>query len=107
MKETLKKEPADKISIPPKLDERQEIKDLNKKQFMKLISRNLIFSKCQAINLKNNQMTDAVLNSLVENGHKFPQLQTINLKNNEITGEGLKALVKNGNMLPQLQGIYL
>ncbi len=107
MKEILENEPADTILIPLKLDERPEIRGMNQNQFMDLISKNLIFSQCQAIYFGENHVADAGLKALAENGNKFVQLQEIDLHKNQITDTVLKALVENGHKFPQLQRIYL
>ncbi len=76
-------------------------------KIMDLISKNLIFSQCHAIDHKYKKITVEGLKVLVENGHKFPQLQAIDLTNNQITDDGLKVFTENGHKFSQLQEMNL
>jgi hypothetical protein len=59
-----------------------------------------LFKQVKSIQINFNKITDAGLEALAVNGHKFPQLQTIDLRYNQITDAGLEALAVNGHKFP-------
>ena len=71
------------------MDKREKLSNMSEKEMIEFILGDIYFPDLKIIELYNNEITDAGLKILAENGHKFPNLQEFWLPRNKITDEGL------------------